>query len=294
KGSQREGKIFGQVRDEDSKLPLPFATVIAYSESGFEQIALTDEEGKYVLEDLPITPFKVLADHSGYISEYFNDEILEENALEVIPTSSNVDFTLEQAQEGFLNLGGQISSEGYPISNASVYAFLESGEVVASAISDSEGKYVIENLMPGEYFLLTTSTNGNKQGPSVKLKFKDFCGADINIGRSGVKDDNNVTLPKNISLNQNYPNPFNPVTVISFSLKDNTAGLNNPVQTSLVIYDVLGRKVRTLLNAEMSPGDYELIWDGKNDKYGIVSSGIYFYRLVYGDYSETREMIRLK
>lgn len=296
KGIQREGKIFGQVKDQESGLPVPFAMVIAYSASPYieyEEITLAGEDGKYVLEDLSILPFKVLATHSDYISEYYREALLAENAAEVTPTSSNIDFTLFDAMEGFLNLGGVVSSEGEPIENASVYAYSISGELMASAISDSEGKYVIENLLPGEYFLLTTSKDGNKQGPNVKLKFKDFCGVDINIGRSGVKDEMR-NLPKDISLSQNYPNPFNPSTAIQFSLKVQGSNSMQPLPTSLVIYDILGRKVRTLLNEEMLPGDYQVIWDGKDDRGEVVGSGIYLYQLKSGSYTESREMIRLK
>lgn len=294
KGNQREGKIFGQVRDENTGLPLSFALIIAYSASpgtGYEQVEVADKDGKYILEDLPILPFKVLATHTGYISEYYSETLLEENAVEVTPTSSNIDFALSVAQEGFLNLGGGISSEGEPIRNASVYAYSSSGEVVASAVSNSEGEYVIEDLLPGEYLLLTTSPEGGLQGPQVKLKFKSFCGVDINIGRSGLEDDI-TNLPEKVSLSQNYPNPFNPFTSIQFKVGSLVS--EEPAQTTLIIYDILGRKVRTLVDDKRLPGNYRVIWDGKDDMGNLVNSGIYFYRFKAGDRFESKKMIMLK
>lgn len=89
-------------------------------------------------------------------------------------------------------------------------------------------------------------------------------------------------IPKEYKLHQNYPNPFNPVTRIKFQLK--YAGLAN-----LVIYDILGRKVETLVNEVLKHGTYELDFNGNN-----YTSGIYYYKLMSGDYSETKKMVLIK
>jgi len=313
-GNQREGKIFGQVKDQETCLPIPFADVIAYSASPdqeYEQTAITDEDGKYVLEDLPIIPFKVLGTATGYISEYYKEALLEEDAHKVTPTSSQVDFGLSGTQEGFLNIGGRITLDGKPLENATVYAiskidpFSNSeevsalkvsslyGNIAASAFSSSEGEYLLEKLLPGTYYLLVTSPYGTVNGPQVELKFKTFCGVDINIGRSDVKE-GNTSLPQKMSLSQNYPNPFNPATTIPFQVRSLEFGVGRPVHTSLTIYNLTGQKVRVLLDEEMLPGDYQAIWDGKDDNDKKVSSGIYFYHFKAGDNSETRKMIMLK
>ncbi|MDP3025288.1 MAG: carboxypeptidase regulatory-like domain-containing protein [candidate division Zixibacteria bacterium] len=311
-GHQREGKIFGQVKDQETCLPIPFADVIAYSTSPdqeYQQTAITDEDGKYVLEDLPIIPFKVLGTATGYISEYYKEALLEEDAHKVTPTSSQVDFGLSGTQEGFLNIGGRTTLDGKPLENATVYAISKidpfsnseeisalkvsslCGNIAASAVSSSEGEYLLEKLLPGTYYLLVTSPYGTVNGPQVELKFKTFCGVDINIGRSDVKEDN-TSLPKKMSLSQNYPNPFNPATTIQF--KVGSLEFGEPVHTSLTIYNLAGQKVRVLLDEEMIPGDYQAIWDGKDDNDKKVSSGIYFYRFKAGDNSETKKMIMLK
>ncbi len=89
-------------------------------------------------------------------------------------------------------------------------------------------------------------------------------------------------LPFRFQLHQNYPNPFNPSTTISFSV-----GTYN--HTSLRVYDVLGREVAILVNEEKSPGDYNVEWNAEN-----MPSGIYFYRLTAGGYSQTKKMILIK
>lgn len=93
---------------------------------------------------------------------------------------------------------------------------------------------------------------------------------------------NNIVLPRLFSLSQNYPNPFNPQTKIKFAVPKASF-------TKLVIYDLLGREVTTLLNEELKPGTYEADWDGSN-----FSSGVYFYKLVAGDFVETNKMVLMK
>jgi hypothetical protein len=90
------------------------------------------------------------------------------------------------------------------------------------------------------------------------------------------------------SLSQNYPNPFNPTTTIKYTLKERT-------QVSLRIYNVAGQLTRTLVNEVKSPGEvHAATWDGRNDAGQSVSSGVYFYKLVAGDYVQTKKMVLLK
>jgi aminopeptidase N len=84
------------------------------------------------------------------------------------------------------------------------------------------------------------------------------------------------------SLDQNYPNPFNPATNLQFTV----AEVQN---VSLRLYDLLGKEVATLVNAQMRPGKYTVRWDGTN-----APSGIYFYRLQAGHFTQTRKLILLK
>lgn len=95
-------------------------------------------------------------------------------------------------------------------------------------------------------------------------------------------DDEVISLPQVTRLNQNYPNPFNARTSISFALANQT-------QVSLEIYDILGRRIETLVNKELPAGSHQVIWNA-----GDVSSGIYFYKLQAGDIEETRRMLLLK
>jgi photosystem II stability/assembly factor-like uncharacterized protein len=89
-------------------------------------------------------------------------------------------------------------------------------------------------------------------------------------------------IPSSYSLQQNYPNPFNPTTNLKFQVKSSNV-------VKLVVFDILGKEVATLVNEKLAPGTYEATFDGSN-----LTSGVYFYRLTAGDFSETKKMIMIK
>ncbi len=91
-------------------------------------------------------------------------------------------------------------------------------------------------------------------------------------------------VPQKFALHQNYPNPFNPFTKIRFDISGKSVA-----QTYLYVYDILGQEVATLVNDQLKPGTYEVDWDGTN-----YTSGVYFYKLISTDYSETKRMILIK
>jgi hypothetical protein len=96
------------------------------------------------------------------------------------------------------------------------------------------------------------------------------------------------TAPCRNTLSQNFPNPFNPSTTILFTVR--TRG-----DVDLAVYDVNGRRVRTLVAGERSPDDFQRVeWDGRNDAGQSVASGVYFYRLQTRDFSATRKMLLLR
>jgi len=110
-----------------------------------------------------------------------------------------------------------------------------------------------------------------------------------------VEDDKSSLTPNEFFLNQNYPNPFNPTTTIGFSIPTLSSssplrkGRNEEGFITLIVYDILGSKIATLLNEDINPGFYEVEFNGSN-----LSSGTYFYRLSTQDYSETKSMVLLK
>ncbi len=95
-------------------------------------------------------------------------------------------------------------------------------------------------------------------------------------------------IPFFIYLDQNYPNPFNPLTTIRF-------GLTSRANVELHVFNILGQRVRTIMNGEMQQGVHVAQWDSKNDAGRTVASGVYFYRLKVGElFIQTRKMLLLR
>jgi hypothetical protein len=127
-------------------------------------------------------------------------------------------------------------------------------------------------------FTLTLARNMDAEG-SESVRESD---AGEQVSKSST-----ANLPEGYSLSQNYPNPFNPTTTIEY-----TVGVTGPV--TLDIINVKGQVVRHLVDRVMSAGIHSVQWDSTNERGERVSSGVYFYRLVAGDYSETKSMTLLK
>ena len=90
------------------------------------------------------------------------------------------------------------------------------------------------------------------------------------------------TLPTTFELSQNYPNPFNPSTVIKYQVPQNTF-------VNINVYDILGNQIKTLVREEKAAGSYELKFDASN-----MPSGVYFYSIQAGAFSQTKKMILMK
>ncbi len=106
---------------------------------------------------------------------------------------------------------------------------------------------------------------------------------DTKIGEGPV----NGLLPMEFALMQNYPNPFNPATRIRYQLPQES-------KVGLVVYNSVGQVVRTLVNSDLNAGYHEVVWDGLNSHGQRVTSGIYFYRIKAGDFTQTHKMLLMK
>jgi hypothetical protein len=114
-------------------------------------------------------------------------------------------------------------------------------------------------------------------------------GADIEFdcGTAVEGEDGEGGRPSAYTLSQNYPNPYNPVTQIAYQLPQ--AG-----HVSIKIYNIKGQLVRTLVDEHKAGGSYAVTWDGRNDDETAVSSGIYFYRIHAGKFTDTKKMVLIR
>ncbi|MBV6422142.1 MAG: hypothetical protein DAHOPDDO_03431 [Ignavibacteriaceae bacterium] len=168
----------------------------------------------------------------------------------------------------------EINNQGFEIyRNGNKIAFVEGKGTTTETQNYS---FIDKNLQSGIY--------------NYRLNQIDFDGTQEVVGELTVY----LTLPEEFSLEQNYPNPFNPSTVISYQL---------PVTgfVSLKVYDVLGNEVAVLVNEEKPPGSYEVEFNSHSDegqnlpagRQGL-SSGIYFYTLQAGSFTQTKKLILMK
>lgn len=124
---------------------------------------------------------------------------------------------------------------------------------------------------------------------------------DFFSGLTDLDENDILTIPNKLNLYQNYPNPFNPVTTIKYTVASNVKGQMSKGETHirLEVFDVLGRKVATLVNQEQKPGNYSVEFnshsgEGLTGKTQSLSSGIYYYTLSSENFIQTRKMMLLK
>ena len=143
--------------------------------------------------------------------------------------------------------------------------------------------YADENYDGNRISIITAlSRNLNREAAFRALKDLESVPASPLVSSFLKKKIDSLSSPIEYFLSNNYPNPFNPVTRIEFSLPE--AGL-----TRLIIYDLRGVEVERLINKHYNAGYHTVKWDGRG-----VASGIYYYRLVSGNFAQTKKMLLLK
>jgi len=183
------------------------------------------------------------------------------------------------------------SSTGLPVESAVVVA--SDSSVTSTNSSGTYGFYIMSGFPT-----ITVTADGYRSYASdigeIILLPDSTVTHDVELAvGSGIRtsDTNGQSAPRSFSLSQNYPNPFNPSTTIRYEIQE-----GNPPgeRMCLDIFDTRGRRVRTLVDTERSPGRYTVRWDGK-DEYGLnVGSGVYLYQLRVGSDESTRRMVVLK
>ena len=151
-----------------------------------------------------------------------------------------------------------------------------------------DGHLLFDHQQAGEYELIIWDL------PPDEWRFLDsFSPVIIIDGRlQTVVDSDLASIPEHFVLHPNFPNPFNASTMIRYDLPSMVRSASTPVQ--LTIYNLLGHKIRTLIDQQQEPGYHSILWDGRNSRGLSVASGVYFYRISVGEHIRSRRMQLLR
>ena len=172
----------------------------------------------------------------------------------------------------------------------STKTYADSGANIDLSMSSSVGPFTLGASSAdttNAAFAIVTGTSLNELIANARLVQKDYAAMGYGVRYATGVENEAASLPTQFALDQNYPNPFNPSTSIRFALPQQA-------QTSLVIYDMLGREVRTLVNNTMNAGNYQVVWDGRNSVGVQVATGVYIYRIQAGSFVNVKKMMLLK
>ena len=287
-----------------------------------------DSTGNYTLNSLPPGYYKVLAVPLGAFAPSFysltGPTTLWKLATAVAingNSSSGINIyvmPLSSSAMGYTYITGNVNSMSSTapqgVEGGMVYATDSTGAVVGYGITDSTGSYTIHGLAPGIYNVyadavgFTSGTAGAAQRvgsyttdavgygsiATAASPTYDAAGNPVPGTASFTLTPEAVTAvhekviqPTNYSLDQNYPNPFNPTTQIAFNIP-----LNEHV--TVTIYNILGQRIATLLDGNLSAGVHVVTWNAKNQNGEILPTGVYFYRLSTPNFTAVKKMLLLK
>jgi len=194
------------------------------------------------------------------------------------------------------------SNEGILMStdNGKTWSPLNKGienQAVWSIVTDSTGSIWAGTDSGGVFYSTDLGSTWSRRNDGIvnPISVDVFSGPDnylyaVNPKGYVFRSSNKITditkekssMPKNFTLSQNYPNPFNPITTIDYSIPKSSF-------VSLKVYDALGREVATLVNEEKSPGNYSVVLNASQ-----LSSGIYYYRIRTGSFTEVKKLCLIK
>jgi len=171
-------------------------------------------------------------------------------------------------------------------------ASAEKNYIAQLILMDKDGN-ILESGEAGFNIIPTTTPYPLRLGkaggdrPYFNGKFDDFKVYNYAAYTTDIGDEEQGKTVLSYSLAQNYPNPFNPTTEIKFSIAKSS-------RVTLTIYDLLGRKVKTLVNSNLNAGLHKVTWNGTNESGKKVGSGLYLYRIESDNFVKTKKMVLLK
>ncbi len=308
--SQATGTISGLVLYSDNNQPVPSGIVRAFRIDKFTRELIIEDSslisnGAFSIHGgIHMDTLRVIAfpdDELDYVPTYYPSTIDWSLALTVVPgaNSTNINIIVPRITPlanpllASATIGGHIylnisipgnPSGSYPYQQDAILYVKSGGTYKRFAVSRADETYTTSQLDPGTYDLVVNRAGYMSAARNVVLGTANLDTINFHLDSLDIIGLQNIsqTVPKEFKLSQNYPNPFNPATSILFSLPK--AG-----HVELAVFNVLGQKVAALVNEELARGEYKYIFDASS-----LPSGIYFYRLRVGDFTDTKKMALIK
>ncbi|MBN1464464.1 T9SS type A sorting domain-containing protein [candidate division KSB1 bacterium] len=291
------GTITGTVTDSATGLPISSVFVGAYDQTGhLVGYALTDYDARTGLQISSTGSYAIkgLAAGTYFIRtvSLFTALPLVDDAMSFVSLFENFDLL------GFL-FGGSLTGLNLDLTiykdlwhaqqKASVPVSLDElvFQVSAYGLPNGEEYALLPVYLPLPFHQVVPTTVTAVTLPQGGSAAVNFILAQGKLGDIVTDVDDNVKSPVEFTVQQNYPNPFNASTTISFLLPDHR-------YVELSIFDLLGRRVRQLIERSLQAGPHTLRWDGRDDQGQIVSTGIYIAKVTAGDVEKTMKMVLVK
>jgi len=212
---------------------------------------------------------------------------IEADTIEVTESTPFVTLTVPAIENaGLTSVSGHVVDAGSaPLAGVRILARASNGTITGYGLTDLTGAYVVHALGSGSVTLLADRFEFSHVQLPVTIPVNTFSIQNVNFILSAAYPTDvtdRSTTPSTSRLMQNYPNPFNPKTVVSCQLSVAS-------RVRLVVYDMLGREVATLLDGEKEAGTYRVEFDGSR-----LATGIYICRMTAGSFVDCKKMMLVK
>ncbi len=304
--------ISGFVRYSDNNQPATDGYVKAFKlDVSTGNIIIFDSaqiqnDGSYTLSNVPqdsldIGVYPNSTTNNDWVITYYPSTTYWQGATTLYPTGNLTNINVGAIRLTSTTNNNSVNGKVMRLTDAQIgnlkdaVLYAKSGNTfVRCGVSDGNGVYHLPSLPAGNLKIICNRigfTNDSAMVTVTSSSNIDSINFHLYRVSVGIKQISSV-VPSEYKLYQNYPNPFNPSTIIRYQItpltppfgKGGTGGF-----VTLKVYDILGKEVATLVNNKQIPGVYEVTWEASQ-----YPSGIYFYRLISGDFSETKKMLMIK
>jgi hypothetical protein len=287
-----QNSISGIVRYIDNNEIVKTGTVKAYNLNGvLKYQTAINNDGTYRFAnvtgetmDLIGVPNIEPEEEDNFLPTFYPNTQELNKAVQVTPngTVTGINIYVTRVPSGGVSfastfVSGKVTVNGTTINDAIVFAKLD-GVIRGYAVTNDKGEFRIESLPQGDYILVVHRIGSQSADINITLTREGMSNVTVNLKKNIIKT-NSI---EEFKLSQNYPNPFNPSTEIFYSVPK--AG-----NVNISVYNSAGMLVKELVNGYFETGKYSASFNGSS-----LASGVYYYKMVSGSYTETRKMILVK